>query len=76
MAQMNFYVPDEIEEKIKKEAKKNGKSVSTYIAELVKKHINGQSNWPKGYFESIAGKWVGDFPEIEELPEQERDWPE
>lgn len=76
MAQMNFYVPDDIEEKIKKEAKKSGKTVSSYIAELIKSHIGAQTAWPQGFFESIAGKWEGDFPDIENLPTQERDWPE
>lgn len=76
MAQLNFYVPDDIEEKIKKEAKKNGKSVSTYVADLIKIHVSGTPGWPKGYFESVVGKWVGDLTDMEDLPAQERDWPE
>lgn len=76
MAQINFYVPDEVEENIKKAAKKSGTTVSSFIAELVKNHIGAQNAWPQDFFENIGGKWEGEFSEIEDEPPQERDWPE
>jgi len=72
MAQLNVYVPDDLEDKIRKEAVRRGQSVSAFVAELVRKEVS-VSEWPPGFFE-LAGSWVGDFPEIEDLPPQERDW--
>lgn len=76
MAQMNFYVPDEIEEKVKKAAKKEGLTASAWLAALVKEHISASNQWPRDYFEKVLGGWEGDFPDIEDMPHQERDWPE
>jgi hypothetical protein len=36
MSQLNFYVPDDIEDQIKQVAKKEGKSISAFLADLVK----------------------------------------
>lgn len=33
MSQLNFYVPDDVEEQIKTTAKQGGKSVSAFLAE-------------------------------------------
>jgi hypothetical protein len=72
MAQLNIYVPDELEGKVRKEASRRGQSISAFIAELVRKEVGGDQ-WPRGFFD-LAGSWEGDFPEIEDLPPQERDW--
>ena len=72
MAQLNVYVPDDLEDKIRKEAVRRGQSVSAFVAELVRKEVS-VSEWLPGFFE-LAGSWVGDFPEREDLPAQERDW--
>lgn len=71
MSQLNVYVPDELEDKVRKEAARRGQSVSAFIAELVRKEVS-IDEWPPGFFE-LAGSWVGDVPEIEDLPPQERD---
>ena len=72
MAQLNVYVPEELEDKVRKEASRRGQSVSAFVAELVRKEVS-IDEWPLGFFD-LAGSWVGDFPEIEDLPPQERDW--
>lgn len=76
MAQLNFYVPDEVEDKIRHTAKSRGQSISAYLAELVKERVGGGNEWPVNFFEKTLGGWQGDFPEIEDLSPQERDWPE
>ena len=74
MAQLNVYVPDELESKVRSEASRRGQSISAFITEIVRKEVGGDE-WPAGFFD-LAGSWQGDFPEIERLPPQERDWPE
>ena len=71
MSQLNIYVPDDMEEKIKKEAKREGKSVSAFVLEAVKDKIKPRA-WSKEFLASFGS--VGkDFPdEIEDLPQQER----
>ena len=76
MAQLNFYVSDDIEEKIRRAAKHRGQSISAYLAELVKERLSHSTEWPPDFFEKTLGGWVGDFPQIENLPQQEREWPE
>lgn len=75
MAQLNFYVPDEVENKIRRAAMRRGQSISSYLAEIVKERVGGDSEWPDGFFEQVLGGWQGDFPEIERPPPQEREWP-
>ena len=75
MAQLNFYVPDETEELIRRAAKQRGQSISSYLAALVKERVGSNSGWPPDFFEQTLGGWQGDFPEREDLPPQDRDWP-
>ena len=63
MAQLYFYVPDEISRKLKEKAKSKNLSLSKYLARIVKKEID--TGWPEGYFDEVCGNWEGDFPEIE-----------
>lgn len=76
MGQINFYVPANIEEKIKTSAKKKRQSVSEFVAEVIKREMGLRSGWPEGYFQEVIGSWEGDFPELVNLPTEERDWPE
>ena len=76
MGQLNFYVPLNIEESIRKAAKECDQPVSAYLADLVKGHLSLKSQWPSGYFEKVIGGWEGEFPDIDDLPAVERDWPE
>jgi len=70
MGQLNVYVPDELEEKIKKEAKREGKSVSAFVLEAVKSKVE-PTGWSKEFL-STFGSWEGEFPEIVDLPLQKR----
>ena len=57
MAQLHFYLPDLLAEKLKKKAEKAHLSVSKYIAELAKREL--ENDWPEGYFE-LFGTWQGE----------------
>ena len=65
MAQLNFYVPDKIEEIIRREAKSKGESVSSYLGNIIKSNIP-HDEWSKDFFTKVVGGWQGDFPVIEE----------
>lgn len=72
MSQLNFYVPDEIEEQIKKAAKREGKSISAFLADLVKSKFKPKK-WSDDFFSELAGGWNGEFPKIERPEPQKRD---
>jgi len=57
MAQLHFYIPDKVAEKVKAKADHAHLSVSKYISTLVKKEVSEE--WPENYFE-LFGKWEGD----------------
>lgn len=60
MAQLHFYVPDEVEAKIRGKAKQLNLPLSRYLAKLVKQEASQQSQWPAGYFEQVFGQWEGE----------------
>ena len=51
MPQLHLYVPDDVAETAKSRAKAAGKSLSSYLADLVVNEIAG--DWPEGFFDSI-----------------------
>ena len=57
MAQLHFYIPDSIADKIKIKVEHSHLSVSKYLAELAKREVTNE--WPEGYFEKL-GKWEGE----------------
>lgn len=57
MAQLHFYIPDPIADKLKLKAEQAHLSVSKYIAEIAKREVEDQ--WPKNYFE-LFGSWQGE----------------
>ena len=71
MAQVTIYLPDDLAERLRREAKKAGTSLSAYIAALAERKP-GRRRWPPG-FEKLYGSWEGAFPDIEELPADERE---
>jgi hypothetical protein len=71
MPQLHFYVPDEIAAQLRAKAKAEGMSVSKYIASIIEREVG--RGWPENYFSEVVGSWVGDFPEIEDLPLEERE---
>lgn len=71
MAQLHFYIPDPIAEKIKQKAEDAHLSVSKYIAALAKREV--ENDWPDDYFE-FFGKWKGgSFERPEQLPLEQRE---
>lgn len=58
MPQLHFYVPKEVAERIQLEAHAAKKSVSSYLAELVKREM--APGWPEGFFEDVVGGWRGE----------------
>ena len=57
MPQLHLYVPDEIAETPKARARAAGKSLSSYLADLVVREV--ASEWPEGFFEEVVGGWKG-----------------
>lgn len=57
MPQLHFYVPDDVAEKIRQEARSAEVSVSRYLADLVKREL--ASDWPEDYFRHVVGGWQG-----------------
>lgn len=71
MAQLNLYVPDDLEALIKNKAKTQGKSVSSFVLEAVKDKI-APGKWSREFLSLLESDPI-DFPEVEELPLQKRD---
>jgi hypothetical protein len=72
VGQVNIYVPDELEAKIKKEARREGKSVSAFVLEAVKNRVQPQK-WSKAFMATFGAIKSDDFPDdIEDLPQQTR----
>jgi hypothetical protein len=72
MPQLNFYVPEEVAEKVKIVAAREGKPISKYLADLVKRELS--PGWPEGYFEHVLGSWQGPLDRPEELTPEDRGW--
>lgn len=66
MSQLNFYVSGEIEERIRQEAKRKGKTISSFLADLIKSHF--AKNPEEKHFQKFYGKWQGEFPQAKDLP--------
>jgi hypothetical protein len=72
VAQLHFYVPEEIAEEIRRRAQERGVSTSRFIAELVTKDLD--RGWPPGFFEEVVGAWKGEpLERPEQLPFEERE---
>ena len=67
MPQLHFYVPKDLAERIQKEAQSAQQSVSSYLAELVKREM--APTWPEGFFDDVVGGWHGE--ELQRLPQGE-----
>ena len=67
MAQITLYVPDNVAERIRREARRAGKSLSAYMADLVEGRKQA-SGWPTG-FARLYGSCT--LPTIEDAPPDE-----
>lgn len=66
MARLTIHLPDEVEKKIRRDARRAKKTVSAFIAELLTKK-RSHAAWAREV-EMIYGSWVGAFPEIDDPP--------
>jgi len=64
MGQVTIYLDNEIESKLKKAAKASKKSVSKWVAALIKEKVS--TEWPPNIV-NLAGSWKEDFPTLEEI---------
>jgi hypothetical protein len=60
MAQLHFYVPDDDEKALRKQAEQAKMPLSRYLAELIKQQTQRPEQWPSGYFEQVFGQWQGE----------------
>lgn len=70
MGQLNIYVPDDLEKKIKKRAKIEGKSVSSFVLNALKDKIE-PDGWSPEFLAMISTP-NSDFPGVKALPLQKR----
>lgn len=72
MAQLTIYLPDEVEKKVRQDARRAKKSVSAFIADLATKKEARLTDaaWAREVAK-IYGSWVGPFPEIDDPPPDE-----
>ena len=70
MAQLNVYVTDELEEKIKREAKRRGASVSSIVSEAIIEKLEPET-WSSDFLDLLKSEPV-DFPVPLDLPLQTR----
>ena len=64
MAQLNLYVPDDLAERLKRDAREAHLPLSRYVLSLLA--TAPEAGWPAGYFETACGFLREDFPEPED----------
>ena len=69
MGQLTIYLPDATEKSVRAAARRAGKTVSAYLAELARGKPRG-GRWPKGYAK-VLGSWAGSLPEVDDPPPDE-----
>jgi|GEM_PF-560898 len=58
MPKLQFYVSNDIAQTAKSRARTAGKSLSSYLADLLIRSLADE--WPEGFFEEVAGGWKGE----------------
>lgn len=71
MAQLTIYIPDELEQKIRERARREGKSLSAFVAEIARSAVAPDA-WSESFLE-LYGSWEGDFEEPDDPPPESRD---
>lgn len=68
MAQVTIYLPEDVEKRLRREAKHAGKSLSAYICDLARGPH--RSRWP-GDFAALFGSWDGRLsPPLDPPPDE------
>lgn len=74
MPQLNVYVPGELEREIRQQAKREGKTLSSFIAGLFRSKKK-DAKWDSQFIKEVLGGWQGKAPEITRpLPEERDIW--
>lgn len=58
MPQLHLYVPDDVATELRRRAKERGKTLSSYLADVVRREI--ATGWPEDFFERVVGGWSGE----------------
>jgi len=59
MPQLNLYVPERVACLLRDRARRQGVSLSKYLARLVLGET--RDAWPRGYFDNSVGFWQGEL---------------
>ena len=60
MSQLHFYVPEDVEKRLRQQAKQARQPLSRFLADLVKREAGQDARWPEGYFDQVFGQWEGE----------------
>lgn len=71
VAQLTIYIPDELEQKIRERATREGKSLSALVAEITRAALDPDA-WSQAFLD-LYGSWEGEFPEPEDSRPESRD---
>lgn len=71
MAQLTIYIPDELERKIREQAKREGKSLSSFVADLTRQAVAPDA-WSDAFL-ALYGAWEGELVEPSDPPPETRD---
>ena len=69
MSQLTIYLPDTLEKAVREQAKREGQSLSAFLAGLARRAVQ-PSQWPDRISE-LHGSWEGSFPEMDDPPPDE-----
>ena len=70
MSQLTIYLPDDLAASLRRDAKRAGKSVSAYVADLATGRRGDKAHWPEG-FARLYGACRGELVEPEDPPPDE-----
>lgn len=73
VAQITFYVPDEVARRLRREAKRAGKSLSAYLTEVVTDERTSRA-FPEGFLE-LEGSCRGTLQRPDDPPPEELESP-
>ena len=66
MSQMCLYIDDDVYVNVKSAAKKRDQSVSSYVNDILKEHL--EDEWPEEFFDCLGSIDDETFKEPEDLP--------